>query len=151
MAVLNKPVMRVELRQGAQTEYGTPTPVVVVEFDERMHWRAGQAFMHWLAAEIDLLSVSEQWSAQLGHVSPMGKGRPQRAVLKLELGDGTIEEAMRGMTMLEHAVAAMATDKRAAILFQGDEPKVPAEKKSKPYHERIKASRRGIGPGHSNI
>ena len=118
MAILHKPVMRAELREGAQAEYGAQTPMVVVEFDEHMHWRAGDAFLHWLAAEIALLSIAEQWSVQLGHVSMMGAGRPLRAVVKMELADGTHDEAVRCMAMLEKAVAAIAEHPMVAALFQ---------------------------------
>lgn len=118
MAVLNKPVMRVELREGAKTEYGTPEPVVMVEFDKQMHWRAGEAFLHYLAAEISVRSIREQWGVQLGAIMSQGKGRPQRATVRMELADGTHNDAVRCIAMLKQAVAAISKDKNVAVLFQ---------------------------------
>lgn len=119
MAVLSKLVMKVELRTGAQTEYGTPQPVVVVEFDEQMHWRAGQAFLHWVAAEIELRSIPERWIVQLGAIGSQGRKRPQRAVVKLELADGTQEEAERAVTVLQAVVQEIRGQDQVARLGRG--------------------------------
>lgn len=116
MAVLKKPAMTVELRTG---EYGTPAPVVVVDIDERAHWRLCEAFMFRLASAVSMLSISESWIVEVGRINPMGAGRPQRAILKLELGDGTMEEAKRGVMALRQAVIAVRLDPFVIAQFQG--------------------------------
>lgn len=131
--VLAKPNYKAVLRHGAETEYGVPTPVLIVEVDEATHPRLGMALLHRLACAIEMASLNENWTLEMGSgFSLMGAGQPHRSYIKLSLADGTIEEALRGMTVLETAAATMnAIDKWIAVEFQGAQLPVPKIQKAK--------------------
>jgi len=115
MVGFHTPTLKVEIREGAQTEYGTPVPVVIVELDERLTGRLQDAFMFRLAAEVSMFSLEEAWGIHPGRFSLMGKGNPHRAILKLELADGTMEEAERGAAVLRRAVANLKKNNEALV------------------------------------
>lgn len=119
--VLSKPSYKVVLREGAQTEYGTPTPVLIVEVPQECHHRLAMALLYRVAAAVEMLSVQEAWSMTIpSGFGLMGNGNRLRAVLKLELNDGTIAEAQRGVAILGRAAYTMALEVWVALHFQGE-------------------------------
>lgn len=125
--VLSKPAFKAVLRQGADTEYGTPTPVLIIEVPEETHHRLAMALVYRVASAISMGGLNENFSLVLpSGFSLMGGNQPKRAVIKLELNDGTIEEALRAMTVLEVASGTLLScDRWLAVEFQGSQLPTP--------------------------
>lgn len=96
--------IRVELREGAETEFGTLTPAAVLTFADGLSYRLCAGYMHRLAAVVEELSLADQWIVNISGVGYLGTGRGSQATLSLELGLGTQDEANRGIMVLGLAI-----------------------------------------------
>jgi hypothetical protein len=93
------PILTVGFRE---SDYGTMHPQITVTFPEGMTYRAANAYMHRLAASVELESEGAEWIVNLSAgAEVLGCGRGSRAILWLELFKGTDRESVAGHGILE--------------------------------------------------
>lgn len=137
--VLSKPEIKIEIREGARTEYGYPEPVARVVFAD-IHWRAAKATMLRLAAEIEMLSIDQPFGvasdfsieilgAHENHAYSVG-------VIKLSLDQGTHAEAVRGEEVLHEAVNRLEKSEWFRCLYQGGRVSEPTWKQPRRFGRR---------------
>lgn len=145
MSVLNKPAIKVEIREGSKTEYGTPEPVVRVVFADT-NYRAAKAALLHLSAEVEMLSINAGWSVSISEgISILGSRENVHysvGIVKLSLESGTHDEALRGEVILKKAVAQLTASNWFRLTFQGDVLTEPTWEKARPYSERAAIGRR---------
>jgi hypothetical protein len=126
--VLDKPEIKVDIREGSQTEYGTPEPVARLVFAST-HYRAAHATLLRLAAEVQMLSIDTNWGVMVSDgISVLGaEGGVDFScgTVKLSLDEGTHAEAVRGSEVLAQAVAKIKKSEWFRTMFQGGQVSEP--------------------------